>query len=224
MNDFDYENMQKKATARGAFHKKNGSKSKGCHLPSDDLTPAQRKKLNGPCVTVKLGQPTTWAEFKSLRHDLQQTYYDQCFEYYGPSLSAFAKMLGVSEPSLTKYFKAHDLKVRSDVHYRMTKIQKEMWAAFCNGVVGGGEPHFRSSEEDATKLCNDTADKDKAAEQDNTINDIVQADALSEYCQLDAQVTDEFYKTRVDQLRFERDFYKERYFELLAILGEWRSK
>ena len=37
MNDFDFENMQKKRIAQGARHRVCGSKSKKCSLPSDLL-------------------------------------------------------------------------------------------------------------------------------------------------------------------------------------------
>ena len=38
--------------ARGARHKK-GLKKKGCTLPSDALTPAQWRKLNGPVKIIR---------------------------------------------------------------------------------------------------------------------------------------------------------------------------
>ena len=47
MNDFDFDVLQKKRIARGAYHRKNGSKSKRCTLPSDYLTAAEKRKLNG---------------------------------------------------------------------------------------------------------------------------------------------------------------------------------
>lgn len=202
MNDFDFDCKEKKAIARSAFHKKNGSKSKGCHLPSDDLSAAQRKKLNGPCKIVSLHQPMTWAEFKSLPHDIQQKYYDECFDTYGPSLCAFAKMLGVGEPAIAKHFKANDLKLRNDARYRMTKIQKEMWTAFCNGVVGGGPNETRI----------------------NVAPDVsIPVAPLPEYQDpqiIPQAVTISDNSKDLEQIRFERDFYKERYFELIAILGE----
>ena len=53
MHDFDYDAMQKKRIARGASHMKRGSKSKKCTLPSDYLTAAQKRRLNGPVSTYK---------------------------------------------------------------------------------------------------------------------------------------------------------------------------
>ena len=41
MKDFDYENMQKKITARSASKRKGNRR--GCKLPSDYLTAAQKK-------------------------------------------------------------------------------------------------------------------------------------------------------------------------------------
>ena len=60
MNDFDYDALQKKRIASGAFHMKRGSRSKRCSLPSDNLTPAQLKRRNGPVSTYKLDQPMSW--------------------------------------------------------------------------------------------------------------------------------------------------------------------
>lgn len=59
MNDFEKEVREKKSIASGARHRVNGSKSKRCTLPSDYLTPAQRKKLNGEVYTVNLNKPIT---------------------------------------------------------------------------------------------------------------------------------------------------------------------
>ena len=45
VNDFDYDCMQKKRVARGAFSHVNHKRGK-CRLPSDYLTAAQRKEMN----------------------------------------------------------------------------------------------------------------------------------------------------------------------------------
>ena len=57
MNDFDFENMQKKRIAQGARHRVCGSKSRKCSLPSDLLTAAQKRKLNGPVERYDMGKP-----------------------------------------------------------------------------------------------------------------------------------------------------------------------
>lgn len=74
MNDFDFDAMQKKRIASGARHKRNGSKSRMCSLPSDNLTLAQQKKLNGECKSWNLNEPMGWETFKAMPHDLQVQY------------------------------------------------------------------------------------------------------------------------------------------------------
>lgn len=65
MNDFDYDCMQKKRTARGAFahiSRKRG----GCTLPSDNLTAKQRREKNGEVKSYNITRPMPWPEFKTL--------------------------------------------------------------------------------------------------------------------------------------------------------------
>ena len=78
MNDSEYifnqTSRERKSASRGAFAKKNGSKSKKCTLPSDYLTPAEKKKLNGKAETYDLSKPMKWKEFTSMPHDLRAEY------------------------------------------------------------------------------------------------------------------------------------------------------
>ena len=53
MTDFDYDVMQKKRLARNQFHNAK-YKHGGCHLPHEDLTPAQMKRRNGPIMTYSI--------------------------------------------------------------------------------------------------------------------------------------------------------------------------
>lgn len=141
MTDFDYDVMQKKRTATGAFHRKGGSKSKKCSLPSDNLTEAQRRKLNGPVTSVKLDQPMKWDEFKALSDDLKREYLKSLMETYQASQEMLAKMFGVSQSNICLLYKR--LGMRSfpksiRPHGEEQKRRDAIWKAFCNGVVGGG--------------------------------------------------------------------------------------
>ena len=75
-NPFYDDVKERNAMKSGAFHKVNGSKSKRCTLPSDNLTPAQKRKLNGPVKEYELHKAMSWAEFKQLPLDLQQVHLD----------------------------------------------------------------------------------------------------------------------------------------------------
>ena len=92
MHDFDYDAMQKKRIARGASHMKRGSKSKKCTLPSDYLTAAQKRRLNGPVSTYKLDEPMNWESFKAMPEDLQKKYILGLQENYGANDEMIGKM------------------------------------------------------------------------------------------------------------------------------------
>ena len=143
MTDFDYDVMQKKRTAAGAYHRKGGSKSKKCSLPSDNLTEAQKRKLNGPVTTVNLNQPIGWQEFKALNSDsLKKSYLINLLNTYKPTANMIGDMMGVSGITVRKEMRRLGLPVGKrggDQNSPEAKAKKAMWAAFCNGVVGGGD-------------------------------------------------------------------------------------
>ena len=141
MNDFDYDALQKKRIAAGARHMKRGSRSKRCSLPSDNLTPAQLKRRNGPVSTYKLDAPMGWDDFKSMPVDLQKKYLTNLVETYGATNEMLGDMFYVHPTHVGAIKKA--LGVVSHNPRRLIgekkAIRDQMWAAFCNGVVGGGD-------------------------------------------------------------------------------------
>ena len=141
MNDFDYDVLQKKRTAAGARHMKRGSRSKRCSLPSDNLTPAQLKRRNGPVSTYKLDEPMRWDDFKAMPVDLQKQYLTNLVETYGATNEMLGDMFYVHPTHVGAVKKA--LGVVSHNPHRLIgekkAIRDQMWAAFCNGVVGGGD-------------------------------------------------------------------------------------
>ena len=141
MNDFDYDVLQKKRTAAGARHMKRGSRSKRCSLPSDNLTPAQLKRRNGPVSTYKLDAPMRWNDFKEMPDDLQKKYLTNLVETYGATNEMLGDMFYVHPTHVGAVKKA--LGVVSHNPHRLIgekkAIRDQMWAAFCNGVVGGGD-------------------------------------------------------------------------------------
>ena len=144
MHDFDYDAMQKKRIARGASHMKRGSKSKKCTLPSDYLTAAQKRRLNGPVSTYKLDEPMNWESFKAMPEDLQKKYILNLQETYQANNDMLGKMFGVTGVSVCRM--RHALGVSAMGQSKMTHdevaVRDAKWDAFCNGVVGGkpGEP------------------------------------------------------------------------------------
>ena len=141
MNDFDYDALQKKRIAAGARHMRRGSRSKRCFLPSDNLTPAQLKRRNGPVSTYKLDAPMRWDDFKEMPADLQKQYLTYLVETYGATNEMLGDMFYVHPTYVGAVKKA--LGVVSHNPRRVIgekkAIRDHMWAAFCNGVVGGGD-------------------------------------------------------------------------------------
>ena len=139
MHDFDYDAMQKKRVARGASHMKRGSKSKKCTLPSDYLTAAQKRRLNGPVSTYKLDEPMSWESFKAMPEDLQKKYILNLQETYQANNDMLGKMFGVTGVSVCKM--RHALGIGAMGQSKMTHdevaVRDAKWDAFCNGVVGG---------------------------------------------------------------------------------------
>ena len=141
MNDFDYDALQKKRIAAGARHMKRGSRSKRCSLPSDNLTPAQLKRRNGPVSTYKLDEPMRWDDFKAMPVDLQKKYLTNLVETYGATNEMLGDMFYVHPTHVGAVKKALGVISNNPRHLSKEKktIRDQMWAAFCNGVVGGGD-------------------------------------------------------------------------------------
>ena len=144
MHDFDYDAMQKKRIARGASHMKRGSKSKKCTLPSDYLTAAQKRRLNGPVSTYKLDEPMNWESFKAMPEDLQKKYILGLQENYGANDEMIGKMFKKSDTVALRVRNALNIKPlgKCKLNRNEKAIRDAKWEAFCNGVVGGkpGEP------------------------------------------------------------------------------------
>ena len=105
MNDETYVFIQdvreRKVTARGAYHKVSGSRSKKCTLSQDTLTPAQLKRRNGPVLTYDMSKPHTWKELKHWPHDMRKEYLTKLLSTYTPSNTDLADMLDVSPGTVT---------------------------------------------------------------------------------------------------------------------------
>lgn len=87
---------ERKAMGRGAYHKKNGSKSKYCSLPSDHLTNTEKKRRNGEVKTYNISRViTNYEDFKKLPPDLMQTYISNCRNKFGAMGSDIAASMDV---------------------------------------------------------------------------------------------------------------------------------
>lgn len=86
----------RKRTAQGARAKKGGSRSKSCTLPSDSLTDAQKRKLNGSVESISLNRPMSWSRLRELTPTLQFLYLDHLVNEHKARRVDLCAMLGVS--------------------------------------------------------------------------------------------------------------------------------
>ena len=100
---------EKKSVGRGAFHKKNGSKSKKCNFPSDYMTKKERDAMNGEVMSYNPNAWYTWEEFKRLPMEYQVKYVNSLLGKYECGINAISNTLfGLNDRSLALYLSKHD--------------------------------------------------------------------------------------------------------------------
>lgn len=114
-----------------AKHKKNGSKSKKCSLPSDGLTQAQWKKRCGETKVYKLDRPISYEEFKSFPRDIRKIYIETLRDEYGATSTSIQQMLGISKGTAYNVI-TKDLGISFHGGSPSTE-ERRKWAAFING-------------------------------------------------------------------------------------------
>ena len=125
-------NRERKSTANGARHRVSGSRSHRVTLPSDNLTPAQIKKLSGPVITYNMDQPHTMHELMSWPKDLQRQYMQKLIDRYHPTNKALAEMLGYASVMPIIQYVKHDLGLNNEK--RPTKDDRQDFTDFLLGV------------------------------------------------------------------------------------------
>lgn len=172
MTDFEYDCWQKKILARQASHRKRGSKSKKCMLPSDYLTKKQLAERNGEVVFVDLSKPTSWEDFSKYSKEVQSDYIKFLFKKYNVSQGNIADMLGVSRSAFWRYCKDFNISpIAFPRGHRMNKEQRAAWQEF----LGTGDLVSSStdSEESLEELSNTKFDDSTIAEEGLEQNQVV---------------------------------------------------
>lgn len=100
MNDFDYDCMQKKRVARGAFAHINRKRG-GCSLPSDALTEKQRKEKNGEVKSYNIARPMPWHEFKAMPEDLKREFFRN-MQSFGGTAKWLAEEMNACDATISR--------------------------------------------------------------------------------------------------------------------------
>lgn len=110
MNDHAYTFVEtvndRKSLVPSSRHRVGGSMRKRCTIPSDNLTPAERKKLNGEVKTYALHRPMSWEAFKSMPLVHQQEHLDYIQNRFHLGVGTVGPtVFGLSAPTLSVYVK-----------------------------------------------------------------------------------------------------------------------
>ena len=116
-----------KAMANGARHRVCGSKSKKCTMPSDYMTVAQRRRMNGAMKTYEMNKPHTLKELRDWPEAIAAEYLLKLRSEYNPSNTDMGRMLGIRAESVSRYYKDLGISRRG----RSTRRTPEQERGFC---------------------------------------------------------------------------------------------
>ena len=90
--------------------------------------------------TYKLDEPMRWDDFKAMPVDLQKKYLTNLVETYGATNELLGDMFYIHPSQIGRVKKQLGIAGQKNGRPDPDKkaIRDQMWAAFCNGVVGGG--------------------------------------------------------------------------------------
>lgn len=137
MNDIEFilkeDIKEKKQAGRGYYHKKNGSKSKKCRLPSDSLSRKEIEKMNGECKVYNLNKPMNYSNFCAMPVDLRIKYLEMLRDKFGANQTEISKMMGVADTTLASH-RAKFLDGKPMFRrYKCSRLDAEAWNKFING-------------------------------------------------------------------------------------------
>lgn len=91
--------------------------------------------------TYKLDEPMRWDDFKSMPVDLQKKYLTNLVETYGATNEMLGDMFYIHPSQIGRVKRQLGIAGQKNGRPDPDKkaIRDQMWAAFCNGVVGGGD-------------------------------------------------------------------------------------
>lgn len=164
MNDVEFilkeDIKEKKQAGRGYYHKKNGSKSKKCSLPSDSLSKKEIEKMNGECKVYNLSEKMSYSNFCAMPFDLQIKYLEALRDKFGARQVDIAKMMNVAPSTLASHrYKFLNNKPVFPSSNR-PRLDKDAWNRFINGEEAENAVETEPDEE----VLGDTCSTDNSTE------------------------------------------------------------
>lgn len=134
---YTQDQRERRSAASGARARKVGSRSQRCTLPSDHMTPAQKRQLNGKPEAINLNRPMTYKELKKLSPTLQFLYLDHLVTVHHARRVDLQEMLGIANRTLELLIKGLPGKL---VFLRGRKSPASEWLAFLANAQPAQEP------------------------------------------------------------------------------------
>lgn len=140
MNDFDVDVKMKKAIASSAKHRKSGSKSKKCTLPSDNLTIKEKNALNGETHTLNLDHAYTIEDLSVFSKQTQRDYLIYLSKNVCDTFEDFCEFFKLTESQMKNYMFSVSFKYKSvntPVYKAAKNIRQEDIPTFDTVTVDG---------------------------------------------------------------------------------------
>ena len=130
MNDFDYDCLERKRLARQARYRKCGSKSRKCPMSTDHMTQKQWKERCGAVVSISIGKPVSWDNFKEMSKSTQEEYLKDLMSTYGANATSLAAMFCIRPLTVRRYIVSKELDITFPVGHSMNSEQRAAWERF----------------------------------------------------------------------------------------------
>lgn len=141
MNDFtgfDTDVKMKKAIASGAKHRKSGSKSKKCTLPSDNLTIKEKNALNGETHTLNLNHAYAIEDLSVFSKQTQRDYLIYLSKNVCDTFEDFCEFFNLTVSQMKNYMFSVNFKYKNAPVYTAAKnIRQEDIPTFDTVTVDG---------------------------------------------------------------------------------------
>lgn len=129
MHDFDFDVIEKNRVAASARKRKNGSKSRKCSLPHDNMTEAQWKKMNGDVKSWNLDEPMSYEHFKEMAPGMKKEYIQRLHSRFNAGVNTVGvDLFGLSKTTLAVHLlKTHGIRMGFSKGTKMTADERAAW-------------------------------------------------------------------------------------------------
>lgn len=127
---FQQDIKERKQQVNGARHRKCGSKSKKCSLPSDTLTAKEIKERCGAIITMNPQKRYSLNEFHQFPDDIKGIYIKAIQKRFHVGSSDIAEMFGMKSDAFRNYALMHNIIVENFIP---SDMELRAWNAWCAG-------------------------------------------------------------------------------------------